>query len=101
MLYDTIESDLYGFDELGNISDPIIYLLNKEITQSNQSDAKQMAQSAVSSSKKLDREIKSKYNLFKQKEPQSGFGFVKPPGGFVKAPGGFANPPQTRFRFVR
>jgi hypothetical protein len=97
MLYDTIETDLYGLDSQGKLSDPVLYLLNREIIQDDREKVNTIVQGAISGTKKLDREIKSKYNLLKQMEPQfSGSGFLRPPNN-----GGFTKAPNSGFKFVR
>jgi len=96
MLYEIVQTDLYGLNSKGGLSDPMLYLLNKEIIQNDSNNVKSVLQSAVSETKKLDREIKSKYNILKEREPQFvGSGFLRPPqAGFVKAP-------NVGFKFVR
>ena len=89
MLYDEInETDLYGLNR-GKIEEPVMYLLNKEMIQGEREIFKNVVDSSNSMSKMLDREIKSKYNVMKAKEPQ----FVG--SGFTTAPN------KSRFSFVR
>jgi hypothetical protein len=94
MLYEIEQSDLYGMND-GKISDPVLYLLNREIIQDDPQRARNVLQSAISEKQKLDKEIKSKFNILKMNEPQFvGSGFMK------QNKGGFTNPPN-KFKFVR
>ena len=71
MIYETQpEFDLYGYSKT-QLSDPIQYLLSVAQNQDNKNIIRNYSKNVVSSDKDLNNTIKSKYNLLRQKEPQS------------------------------
>lgn len=68
--YSEPKTDLYGLSKKQLIN-PILYLLSKVQTQNNQKDIKSYSKDVSSSDNELYKIVKSKYNLFKQNEPQS------------------------------
>ena len=71
-LYENNSSDLYGNDLMtSKTSDPIQFLLTKVIQQATPNEIKQFASSQQTNTAALDNEVKSKFNIFKENEPQT------------------------------
>lgn len=64
------QSNIYGLHQKKLVS-PIMYLLAKVQTQENPKIIKSYSAEVGKSDKELNQVVKSKYNLFKQNEPQS------------------------------
>jgi hypothetical protein len=69
-LYDLENSsNLYGID-MSKIVNPIQYLLAQAQVQNNPQINKEFVKDTSSTSSELNNVVKSKYNLFRQNEPQ-------------------------------
>jgi hypothetical protein len=81
LLYEINSSDMYGLNN-GKLVDPILYMLYKTKEQTVPKQTNEVINEIVKYDNSLDKEIKSKYNLLKDNEPQSiggfSFGFIPP-----------------------